>query len=139
MESCESRELHDEISHSAALATLARRSMEDVRPPRLDELATDLLVSIAERLDAPSLGRLAQICKTLATVVNSNAAWQAHLARSGLRLPVARGARAALRAATTLEDASWASLTADGTGPGKLRHFVAFGCNDGKTIVVGGC
>ena len=31
-----------------------------------------------------------------------------------------------------------ASLPADGAGPGKLRHFVAFGCNDGKTIVVFG-
>ena len=112
--------------------------MEADGPPRLDELATDLLICIAARLDATSLGRLAQICKALATVANSNAAWQGHLARCGLRLPAARGARAALRAATTLEDASWASLTADGAGPGKLRHFVAFGCNDGKTIVVFG-
>ena len=70
----------------------ARRSMDaDGRPPRLDELATDLLVSIAERLDAPSLGRLAQICKALATVANSNAAWQAHLARSGPRPPGGAG------------------------------------------------
>ena len=89
-----SRELHDQITAVAIalVVTLARRSWTRTAARPASTSSRPALVCIAERLDAQTLGRVARR-RALATVKLQRGV--ASAPRSGLRLPAARGARAA--------------------------------------------